>query len=103
MNQKRAYKCDWKPEFLYEVSVGSTGKKYTLTKGMWVSVSRRPGLIAGKYEFLYAERTGGVPREGRRPVRRALRGLLPLRPPLRSRHPDRGCVWRYGGPNEHSP
>jgi hypothetical protein len=57
MNQKKTYKCDWKPEFLYEVTVSSTGKKYTLTKGMWVSVARRPGLIAGKYEFLYAEVT----------------------------------------------
>lgn len=57
MNQKKTYKSDWKPDFLYEVTVSSTGKNYTLAKGMWVSVARRPGLIAGKYEFLYGERT----------------------------------------------
>ena len=57
MNQKRPFKSAWKPEFLHEVDITSTGKTYKLVPGMWVSVSRRPGLIAGKYEFLYAERT----------------------------------------------
>ena len=58
MNQKKAYKFDWKPEFLHEVTVTSTGKAYSLVKGMWLSVNPRPGLMAGKYEFQYAERTG---------------------------------------------
>jgi hypothetical protein len=57
MNQKKPFKSDWKPEFLHEVTVTSTGKAYTLTKGMWISVNPRPGLMAGKYEFQYAERT----------------------------------------------
>lgn len=56
MNQKRPYKSDWQPEFLHEVSVTSTGKAYVITTGTWLSVIRRPGLIAGKYEFLYAEK-----------------------------------------------
>jgi len=56
MNQKRPYRSDWKPTFLHEVAVSSTGKTYTLTPGTQVSVIRKPGLIAGRYEFLYAER-----------------------------------------------
>lgn len=56
MNQKRPYKSDWKPEFLHEIEVSATGKTYRLVPGTWVSVTRRVGLIAGKYEFLYAER-----------------------------------------------
>lgn len=57
MNQKKPYKGGEQPEFLREFEVSSTGKKYRLVAGMWVSVSRRPGLIAGQYEILYAERT----------------------------------------------
>lgn len=76
MNQKKPYKTNWTPEFLYEFDVAATGKTYRLTPGMWVSVTRRPGLIAGKYEIVYAERTkdgtllitadGPVARERRR-------------------------------------
>lgn len=58
MNQKRAYKSDWQPEFLHEFDITSTGKTYRVTKGTWVSVRRRPGLMAGQYEVAYAERTG---------------------------------------------
>lgn len=57
MNQKKPYKSDWTPEFLKEVEVSSTGKNYRLVPGTWVSVIRRAGLMAGKYEFLYAERS----------------------------------------------
>lgn len=57
MNNKRKYKTDFKPEFLHEIPVTSGTKTYTLVKGMLVSVHRKPGLIAGKYEFLYAEKT----------------------------------------------
>lgn len=57
MNQKRAYRSDWKPEFLYEADVESGTKTYRITKGTLLSVIRKPGLIAGKYEFLYAERS----------------------------------------------
>lgn len=57
MNQKRPYKADWTPEFLHEFDITSTGKTYRVVTGMWVSVSRRPGLMAGKYEIKYAERT----------------------------------------------
>lgn len=56
MNQKKPYKSDWKPEFLYEVDIESGTKTYQITKGTLLSVTRKPGLIAGKYEFLYAER-----------------------------------------------
>ena len=56
MNQKKPYKSDWQPSILREFDVTATGKTYRLVPGMWVSVSRRPGLIAGKYEVLYAER-----------------------------------------------
>ena len=56
MNQKRPFRCDWKPDFLHEVSVSSTGKTYVLTPDTQVSVIRKPGLIAGRYKFLYAER-----------------------------------------------
>lgn len=57
MNQKKPYKSDWTPEFLHEIEVSSTGKTYRITPGTWLSVNRRTGLIAGKYEFLYAERS----------------------------------------------
>jgi hypothetical protein len=57
MNQKRPYRSDWTPEFLHEFDVTATGKTYRLVPGMWVSVSRRPGLMAGQYEIRYAERT----------------------------------------------
>lgn len=75
MNQKKPYKSDWTPEFLYEVEVTSTGKTYRLVPGMMVSVSRRPGLIAGRYEFVYAERCtdGTVLMQVKGPVTRALR------------------------------
>ena len=57
MNVKKPFKSDWTPEFLHEVDVTSTGKTYRITKGTLLSVIRKPGLIAGKYEFLYAERS----------------------------------------------
>jgi hypothetical protein len=56
MNNKRPYKSDKpQPEYLHEIAVPSGGKTYTIGKGQLVSVIRRPGLIAGKYEFTYAE------------------------------------------------
>ena len=58
MNQKKPYKTDWTPQFLHQFDVASTGKTYRVTKGTWVSVTRRPGLLPGKYEIIYAERTG---------------------------------------------
>ena len=60
LNVKKPYKSptgEPKPEFLHEVQVRSGSKTYTLTKGQLVSVGRRTGLIAGKYEFVYAEYT----------------------------------------------
>lgn len=57
MNQKRPYKSDWTPEFLHEFDITSTGKTFRVTTGTWVSVGRRPGLMAGQYEIRYAERT----------------------------------------------
>lgn len=60
MNQKRPYKTDWHPAFLYEVDVESGSKTYAITRGTLLSVYRKPGLIAGKYEFLYAERVNNV-------------------------------------------
>lgn len=78
MNQKRTYKTDWTPSILREFDVTSTGRTYRLVAGMWVSVSRRPGLIAGQYEVVYAERSkdgtllitadGPLSRERRRKV-----------------------------------
>ena len=78
MNQKKPYKSDWQPTILREFDVTATGKTYRLVPGMWVSVARRPGLIAGKYEVAYAERAkdgtllitadGPVARERRRKV-----------------------------------
>lgn len=56
MNQKKPFKTDAPaPEYLHEVKIRSGSKTYTLRKGQWLSVHRRPGLIAGKYEFLYAQ------------------------------------------------
>ena len=63
MNIKRAYRPgnDYKaPEYLHEVSITRGSKTYAVNKGTLLSVYRKPGLIAGKYEFLYAERVGGV-------------------------------------------
>ena len=57
MNQKKAFKTDWTPEFLHEFDITSTGKTYRVSTGTWVSVTRRPGLMAGQYEIKYAERT----------------------------------------------
>ena len=57
MNQKRPYKSDWQPQFLHEFDLTATGKNFRVTKGTLLSVTRRPGLIAGKYEIAYAERT----------------------------------------------
>ena len=57
MNQKRAYKTDWQPAILREFDVTATGRTYRVVAGMWVSVARRPGLLAGQYEVLYAERS----------------------------------------------
>jgi len=78
VNQKRTYKTDWTPSILREFDVTSTGRTYRLVAGMWVSVSRRPGLIAGQYEVVYAERSkdgtllitadGPLSRERRRKV-----------------------------------
>jgi len=60
MNNKRAFKSNApKPVFLHEIKVMSGSKTYTLGKGQLVSVHRKPGLIAGKYEFVYAEESGG--------------------------------------------
>jgi hypothetical protein len=75
MNQKKPFRTDWTPNFLHEFEVTSTGKTYKLVPGMWVSVSRRPGLIAGKYEILYAERTkeGVLLIQAEGPVSRARR------------------------------
>lgn len=59
MNQKRKYKTDWEPEFLHEIDVSVNGKTVQLSRGAKFSVRRRVGLIAGKYEFVYAERAVG--------------------------------------------
>ncbi|ACH62426.1 hypothetical protein PLEIONE_238 [Mycobacterium phage Pleione] len=55
MNQKRAFKTDYKPEFLHHVIVRRGNRDMLLSKGTLLSVRRKPGLIAGKYAFLYAE------------------------------------------------
>lgn len=78
MNQKKPYKSDWQPEFLHEVEVSSTGKVYRLVPDTQVSVIRKPGLIAGRYKFVYAERAkngtllihvaGPISREPRRRI-----------------------------------
>lgn len=80
MNLKKPYRSDWTPEFLHEFEVTATGKTYRLVPGMRVSVIRRPGLMAGKYEIAYAERAkdgtllitadGPVSRERRRKILR---------------------------------
>ena len=80
MNQKKPYRTDWRPEYLHEFDVTSTGKTFRVTKGTWVSVRRRTGLLAGRYEVAYAERTidgtllitadGPLSRERRRRVLR---------------------------------
>lgn len=57
MNQKKPFKSPWKPEFLHEFEISSTGKTYRVSTGTWVSVTRRPGLMAGKYRIEYAEKT----------------------------------------------
>lgn len=60
MNVKRPYRPapgEVNPEYLHEVRVRSGGKTYKLAQGQLVSVVRRPGLLAGKYEFRYAEYT----------------------------------------------
>jgi hypothetical protein len=61
LNTKRKYRPgpDAKvPEYLHEFGIRSGSKTYPVTKGTLVSVIRKPGLIAGKYEVLYAERSG---------------------------------------------
>lgn len=75
MNQKKPFLTDWKPEFLHQFDITTTGKTFRVTKGTWVSVSRRPGLIAGKYEILYAERLadGTLLIQAEGPVSRARR------------------------------
>ena len=55
MNIKRPYKSDWKPEFLHQVVVKRGLHDYLITVGTLMSVIRKPGLRAGKYEFKYAE------------------------------------------------
>lgn len=57
VNQKKPYKSDWTPNFLHEVEVSATGKTFRLVPDTQVSVIRRPGLIAGRYRFLYGERS----------------------------------------------
>jgi hypothetical protein len=56
LGRRIAYKptvaeANWKP--LSEVKVNG----YRLRKGQLVSVRRRPGLVAGRYEFRWAEYT----------------------------------------------
>lgn len=58
MNQKKPYRStEPRPVFLYDVEVSSGSKTYRITKGTLLSVHRKPGLLAGKYELLYAERS----------------------------------------------
>lgn len=60
MNQKRKYRPnpgETNPEYVREgIEITSGSKTYVVTSGTLVSVIRKPGLIAGKYEVLYAER-----------------------------------------------
>lgn len=56
MNKKRAFKTDAKVEFLHDVEIKRGSRTYALSKGMLVSIHKKPGLPAGRYEFLYAER-----------------------------------------------
>lgn len=55
MNIKTKYKSDWKPEFLHEVTVRPGSRDYVIGVGTLISVIRKPGLLAGKYIFRYAE------------------------------------------------
>lgn len=55
MNQKKPYRGGTQPEYLHEFDITSTGKTYKVFKGTWVSVKRRPGLMAGQYEIIYGE------------------------------------------------
>ncbi|AON96973.1 hypothetical protein BI081_gp134 [Mycobacterium phage Tonenili] len=57
MNQKRAFKTDYAPEFLHHVVVQRGTRQILISKGTLISVRRKPGLISGKYAFLYAERS----------------------------------------------
>lgn len=57
MNLKRPYTSDWEPPYLYEVVILSGSRHYRVVKGMMLSVIRKPGLLPGRYEFRYAERT----------------------------------------------
>lgn len=94
MNQKKPYRSDWKPQFLHEIEVSSTGKTYKLIPDTQVSVIRKPGLIAGRYKFIYAERakdgTALLHVEGpvsRQPRRRIIREADIKRVHLRTRPP----------------
>jgi hypothetical protein len=58
MNKKKRIRIpeDRRPVFLYEIPIVSGSKTYSLVKDMEVSVVRKPGLRAGRYQFLYAEK-----------------------------------------------
>ena len=63
MNNKRKYRPvgEYKhPVYHHEVGITRGSKTYQVTKGTLLSVHRKPGLIAGKYEFLYAECVNGI-------------------------------------------
>ena len=53
MNHKEPFISDG-PTPIYQYHIVVNG--YWLHKGMLISVHRRPGLIGGKWEFVYAER-----------------------------------------------
>jgi hypothetical protein len=55
LNQKRPYKSDWEPEFHHQVVIKRGLHQYLISVGTLISVIRKPGLIAGKYAFRYAE------------------------------------------------
>lgn len=62
MNQKRAFKTDYKPEYLHavDIDVECRGRitGHRLVAGQVVEVYHRPNLPAGGYVFRYAERVG---------------------------------------------
>lgn len=63
MNTKRKYKPgpgETIPQHHKSFGITSGSKTYQVTAGTLVSVIRKPGLIAGKYEILYGEWANGV-------------------------------------------
>lgn len=61
MNKKQPYvplPGERVPEYLTEVRVRNGGKTFLLVAGQCVSVTRRVGLMAGRYTFKYAEYDG---------------------------------------------